>query len=231
MPRFINFRLLLFSALLACESGAFLSLPPLAKNKNKTSKLRAGPESLEGASFDKKSPGDDIAAAAARARAVAARLSEAYKPARVVSFSVRPLETSDVATSFSRSGGAGGQNVNKVNTKAEVRLNLQTSTFIPGAVLAKLEAREASRISKDGELVVTSSRHRTQAANLKDAMQKLEAIIDEAAKSAAPPKEPSKTKVARIKKLARKGNQKRLETKKKNTEKKTARKKMKNADY
>lgn len=85
-----------------------------------------------------------------------------------------------VELKFCRSSGPGGQNVNKVSTKAEVRLNLAQAEWLPPAVRDRLRAREAGRVNKQDELVVTSEKTRTQHSNIDDALQKLQQLIDEA---------------------------------------------------
>ena len=82
-----------------------------------------------------------------------------------------------VEISFVRSSGAGGQNVNKVNTKVELRFHLSSATWIPAEVRDRIARNEPNRISKDGYIGVTSQEYRTQAQNRKDAMRKVEEII------------------------------------------------------
>jgi len=84
--------------------------------------------------------------------------------------------------SFSRSGGPGGQNVNKLNTKVTLRLRL---AFIDGLSDAELErAREllTNRISSEDEIVISSDEERSQRTNLERAFFRVEALISSAAR-------------------------------------------------
>ncbi|XP_013780085.1 peptidyl-tRNA hydrolase ICT1, mitochondrial-like [Limulus polyphemus] len=84
--------------------------------------------------------------------------------------------------SYSRSSGPGGQNVNKVNTKVEIRFHLSTADWIPESVRNKMLEIYKTSINKEGYFMVNSDKTRTQTLNLADCMDKIRCMIREASR-------------------------------------------------
>jgi len=100
----------------------------------------------------------------------------------------------DLAFVAVRSSGPGGQNVNKVASKVELRLDLSRCSALSEAVKARLRATCRSRLDAEGKLVVVSQRTRDQHQNLEDARDKLALLI---VRAATPPKPRTATKPTR----------------------------------
>ncbi len=118
--------------------------------------------------------------------------------------------------SFARSSGPGGQNVNKVNSKALLRWPVTVSTSLPEEVRERFLARYRSRLTEAGDVLITSQRYRDQARNIDDCLEKLREMI---LAVAARPKTRKATKPTR-------GSQRRrLEGKRQQSQKKESRRK------
>ena len=83
---------------------------------------------------------------------------------------------------FSRSGGPGGQNVNKVSTKVCLRVALEDLAGLNDAEAARMRETLASRITGEGELVIAASEERSQRTNLERAYARKETLIKNAAR-------------------------------------------------
>jgi len=88
----------------------------------------------------------------------------------------------ELEISFSRSSGPGGQNVNKVATRVEVRFHLESAAWIAPATRVRLAALHPRRLNREGEFIVVSSRFRSQGRNIEDCIEKLEGLLEKAAK-------------------------------------------------
>ncbi|XP_034414326.1 peptidyl-tRNA hydrolase ICT1, mitochondrial isoform X2 [Cyclopterus lumpus] len=125
-----------------------------------------------------------------------------------------------LTVSYSKSSGPGGQHVNKVSTKAEVRFHVRTADWIPEDVRQNIFEKNKNRINKAGELLVTSELSRSQQRNLSDCVQKIAAILAEASER---PREPTAEDVALRAARIEKGNTERLKQKKINSATKRSR--------
>jgi len=115
---------------------------------------------------------------------------------------------------FSRSGGPGGQNVNKVNTKVTLRLQVGKLDGLSEGELEWVKLVLANKITNEGEIVIASEEERSQRINLERAYFRMEAIIASAARL------PKKRQPTKPSKAAR---ERRLEAKKKQGVKKAER--------
>src|ERR1041384_8831542 len=91
------------------------------------------------------------------------------------------LDDSEIEESFVRSSGPGGQNVNKLSTAVQLRLYVRRSPSLPNDVAVRLMRLGGKRITKDGVLVLIAQNQRTQERNRAEALERLTALIREAA--------------------------------------------------
>jgi ribosome-associated protein len=105
---------------------------------------------------------------------------------------------------FVRSGGPGGQNVNKVASKAVLRWKLALSSSVPEEVKARLRTHHRRRITAAGEFVLSSQRFRDQERNRQDCLEKLGEFIRQAATPPRPRRPTRPTRASRHRRLQEK---------------------------
>ena len=126
------------------------------------------------------------------------------------------IPRAELSFDFSRSGGPGGQNVNKVNTRVMLRFDVAGSPSLSDWQRGRIRSRLATRITKDGVLVLASQRHRTQSANRQATIERFAELLDEALK---------RRRIRRKTKPSRASVERRLDAKKRHSRRKQARSK------
>lgn len=87
------------------------------------------------------------------------------------------IDEREISESFIRASGPGGQNVNKVSTAVQIRFDVLHSPSLPEDVRARLLVMARSRLTKEGVLIITAQRYRSQDQNRQDARRRLAELI------------------------------------------------------
>jgi len=103
---------------------------------------------------------------------------DAKEMQKLIKAVVLPLDR--ISFAYARSSGPGGQNVNKLNTKAEARFHVESADWLEPDVRRRLADYQSNKVSKDGELIVSSQEFRTQSRNREDCIDKLREMVAEA---------------------------------------------------
>jgi ribosome-associated protein len=91
------------------------------------------------------------------------------------------IDEREIEESFIRSSGPGGQNVNKLATAVQLRFDVRRSPSLPNDVRARIESLAGRRLTREGVVVITAQRHRTQERNRQDALDRLIELVRQAA--------------------------------------------------
>ena len=123
----------------------------------------------------------------------------------------------EIEESFIRAPGPGGQNVNKLSTAVQLRFDLRHSPSLPDDVRARAERLAGKRLTKEGVIVITAARFRTQEQNRDDALARLTELLKKAARRPATRKPTRPTlgsKKRRLEGKTRRGSIKKLRSEK-----------------
>ena len=111
------------------------------------------------------------------------------------------IPAGEYTLAFVRSPGPGGQNVNKVATACELRFRVGATSLLDEAGKARLRAFAGRRLTRDDELVLEAHRHRSQEANRRDAIERLERLIEQALHVPKPRKKTKPSRAAKARRL------------------------------
>lgn len=128
------------------------------------------------------------------------------------------IPETEFSWTYVRSSGPGGQNVNKVASKAVLRWNLTASLSIPEPVKARFRGRHARRLTAEGDFLLTSQRYRDQERNRQDCLEKLAAFLREAIEPPKPRRPSKPTRGSKERRLTEKKRRSSVKANRKSTD-------------
>jgi ribosome-associated protein len=132
---------------------------------------------------------------------------DAERPAPASRIELAPgvwINKADLRYAFSRGGGPGGQNVNKVNTRAELRVALAAIVGLDEHAIARLRALAGRRLTAANEIVFTAQSSRSQRDNKRQCLEGLQALVERAWRKPLPRKKKRVTRAMKAKRLGSK---------------------------
>ena len=120
------------------------------------------------------------------------------------------ISAQDLQFHFVRGSGPGGQNVNKVATAAQLRFDLAGTESLSPAVKARLRALAGHRLSAEGALLISARNHRTQEGNRREALARLQALIERASIEPKARRATRPTHGSQLRRMEHKSQRKRL---------------------
>jgi ribosome-associated protein len=111
------------------------------------------------------------------------------------------IPESEYTLSYVRSPGPGGQNVNKVSSACELRFRVGATSLLDEAARERLRVLAGRRLTQYDEIVIEAHRHRGQEANRRDAIERLERLIEQARHVPKPRKKTRPSRAAKARRL------------------------------
>ena len=120
------------------------------------------------------------------------------------------LPDADISISFVRATGPGGQNVNKLSTAAQLRFDVAGTTVLDDASKARLRVLAGRRVTDEDELLIIARNHRTQEGNRREALARLQALVEAARIAPVPRRATRPTRASKQRRLQTKAHDQRV---------------------